>query len=668
MIIRVMTTRENEFEPTLGRSSPDRTPKLRKVRSAVRQATHRPRASGPKPRQPSIRAHFAKGSKSRARPVSATARRVVVKIRYAANAGGRTAPLRTHVSYLAREGRQPAHSPETAVEQKQEDPTRSIDYLAREAGPEVSRVTFYDRASVGIDAKAVTAGWSDDARHFRMIVSAEDGAALGDLKPFIRELMAGLEAKLGTRLEWLAVDHHDTDNPHTHVLIRGRRPDGQDLFIPSRLVSSGIREHAQGIVTRVLGPRLDVDLARERFHDIGRMAMTPLDRELSRDARAGGLMPARPELIARLERLEAWGLAERTTGGWRVDPDLATKLKRMAEHQEVVQAVAVARPGREPQPILEADLKAPVTGELIHLGLTDELGDKFLAIVETGAGELRYARFERAQDLAILDGAEAGAMITISPNKPAVRASDEAVARVAARSGGAYSAELHAAQEPGIDTRLAAANIRRLEVMRRMGLVQRAADGVFNVGADHLATAMVFEKRLVARAPFAPQVQSYLPPREQIRVEGLTQLDRVLAGDAPGPAGLGRLARDFEQALQQRRLFLIEQGWMAPHETAPSRTTLRRLAQVELSNRAKALSAELGVPVLTYDAHRVAGVYARRVDLAQGRMALIVGERQANLIPWRPALQRFAGREVVGVARGQGLSWSLVRGRGLGLG
>ena len=101
-----------------------------------------------------------------------------------------------------------------------------------------------------------------------------------------------LERHVGTRLQCLAVDHWDTDNPHTHVLIRGRRPDGQELFIPSRLISSGIREQAQEIVTRVLGPRLGVDLVQERFADISRMAVTPLDRELAAAARAGAA--ARP--------------------------------------------------------------------------------------------------------------------------------------------------------------------------------------------------------------------------------------------------------------------------------------------------------------------------------------------------------------------------------------
>lgn len=64
-----------------------------------------------------------------------------------------------------------------------------------------------------MSAKSLAQGWAAVPRHFRMIISAGDGEALGDLKPFIREVMAGLEIKIGSRLEWLAVNHHDTDNP-----------------------------------------------------------------------------------------------------------------------------------------------------------------------------------------------------------------------------------------------------------------------------------------------------------------------------------------------------------------------------------------------------------------------------------------------------------------------
>jgi hypothetical protein len=69
---------------------------------------------------------------------------------------------------------------------------------------------------------------------------------------------------------------------------------------------------------------------------------------------------------------------------------------------------------------------------------------------------------------------------------------------------------------------------------------------------------------------------------------------------------------------------------------------------------------------LVRNGHILAG-YARRIDLAQGRMALIVGKRQASLVPRRPVMERFAGREIEGTWREQGISWRLVRGMGVSL-
>jgi hypothetical protein len=91
---------------------------------------------------------------------------------------------------------------------------------------------------------------------------------------------------------------------------------------------------------------------------------------------------------------------------------------------------------------------------------------------------------------------------------------------------------------------------------------------------------------------------------------------------------------------------------------------LRTMAVSERANLAKQLSHELKLEVLIEPPARLRGVYARRVDLAQGRVALILQDRQAYIVPWRPALERFAGREVEGVMRGQTLSWGLARGVG----
>ena len=57
---------------------------------------------------------------------------------------------------------------------------------------------------------------------FGFIISPEDAAELGDLRTFTRELMTDVARDLGTKLDWITVHHWNTDNPHIHVLIRGR--------------------------------------------------------------------------------------------------------------------------------------------------------------------------------------------------------------------------------------------------------------------------------------------------------------------------------------------------------------------------------------------------------------------------------------------------------------
>jgi hypothetical protein len=661
-ILVVMANGENEFELRLGRIGNERSSNLARVRATIRQRAGV--KAGPKTRlapKTGIRAHFRPGSAGMARPVSPTQRRVVVKARFAMHGSGKGAPLRAHVSYLAREG-QAAERGEPGLE-------RSVDYLQRAETPGNERFSFYDRSEVDVDGKAITAGWADDRLHFRLIVSPEDGEALGDLKPFIREVMAGLEAKLGTKLEWLAVDHWDTDNPHTHVLVRGRRADGQDLFIPSKLISSGIREHAQEIATRVLGPRLEADLRRERWRAISQMAVTALDRQLVASQDGHGVINVyRPGLIARLERLEDWGFAERGAKGWRIAADLFGKLKAMDEYRAVEQAVSIHRRPGELLPLLEADPERAIEGQLVHFGPADDLGGSFLAVVETGEGELRYARLARAADIVTLDGSAPGAMVTLEPHVPAPRPADHAIAAIAEKTGGLYSAEHHLAETSSVSHGLIESNIRRLEAMRRMSLVSRNADGVFVVGHDHLTRATLFDERVSRRYPLVASVASYWTLDEQVQALGPTRLDRVLAGEAAQPQGEGVFARQYAAALQQRRLFLIEQGWLGSDQTLLPQSTLSWMATNELRATADDLSKEIGRPVLTVRLNHIQGVYARRIDLAQGRMALVIGDRQASLVPWRPVMERFAGREIEGTLRGQGISWGLSRGRGLGLG
>ncbi len=612
-----MTTFDNDFEPSLGRIGDTRSSELRAIRAAIAKRTWK--GSGLKGSGPSGQRAARSGAGARPatahygapKTTSVAHRRVVVKTHFVAHGSSRGAPLRAHITYLAREGKGPARGQDQTGDGPSQAAGREVDFLTREEEFGQARYPFYDGSWVEPDARSITAGWTEDAHHIRMIVSAEDGEALGDLKPFIREVMAGLEVRLGIKLDWLAVNHSDTDNPHTHVLIRGRRADGAVLVIPPRWLTSGIRRLAQDIATRVLGPRLDADLVAERARELATMDLTARDGELLRKAQlnSGGVVwPERADLAARLERLSGWGLAERTReGGWRLDDDMPSKLKAMAA-LEAIERLVAAKHG-ERMLLLEADRTRPETGKLVYAGRPDEFSDEFVAVIETGHGMQRYARFKAVNDLARLADVALGAIVTFEPKARGLPASDE-------------QADAH-------------------------------------------------EKHIAQRYPVSAQVASYWPLTEQVEARGLTHLDRVLAREAAPASGESAFARELGSALKQRRLFLIEQGWMDARTSVLDPRVLPRLAKRELSDLGDRLSQELGKPIHTFNANGVEGVYARRFDLAQGRVVLILGEHSGHLLPWRPALGRFQARAVEAAMAGRLWSWrlapGLVRERGVDL-
>jgi len=183
-----------------------------------------------------------------------SARRVVVMARIVRRHGGgvRSAPLSKHVAYLKRDG------------------------VTRDGAD----ARMFDAASDAADTKAFTERCEEDRHHFRFTVSPEDAAQIADLRAFTRELMKDAERDLGTRLDWVAVDHWNTDNPHIHVLVRGRADDGQDLVISRDYISNGFRGRAAERVTLELGPRSEQEVRAGLESEVGVERWTSLDRSL----------------------------------------------------------------------------------------------------------------------------------------------------------------------------------------------------------------------------------------------------------------------------------------------------------------------------------------------------------------------------------------------------
>ncbi len=187
--------------------------------------------------------------------------RAIVKIHYFSHAGGGGAALRAHARYVARDAA--ARTGKISDDGEHESFPDHAETKARAHSKYLGRTegsVFYDATVTGLDGGERAATWArSDRRHFRLILSPENGTKLGDLKSYTREVMRRAEIALGTKLEWVAVDHWDSDNPHTHIILRGVRSDGRDLIIPREFVQHGFRSAARDVATERLGNRTRED-------------------------------------------------------------------------------------------------------------------------------------------------------------------------------------------------------------------------------------------------------------------------------------------------------------------------------------------------------------------------------------------------------------------------
>lgn len=248
------------------------------------------------------------------------ARRVVIKTRLVnLRKAGRRSTI-THLRYIEREG----------------------------VGPEGEPGKAYGPTTDDADMGALDERVRDDRHQFRFIVSSEDAVQIEDLKHFTRDLMTRVEADLGTRLDWVAVDHWDTDNPHTHIVLRGRQDDGHDLVIAREYISTGMRQRASELAMEWLGPRTEREIQQSQQREVQRPGWTGLDRSLQRLAKNGevtlGQLHAqcrdpshRNLLVGRLQYLERIGLAAAGAGqGWQMQPSMEKTLRSLGMAKDIV--------------------------------------------------------------------------------------------------------------------------------------------------------------------------------------------------------------------------------------------------------------------------------------------------------------------------------------------
>jgi type IV secretory pathway VirD2 relaxase len=228
-------------------------------------------------------------------------------------------------------------------------------YLSRPgAQQDLTKGLGFDATGEGIDMAPTVRDWEkQDQLMWRFIVSPEDADRL-DLRDHVRELVGQMERDLGTKLEWVAIDHHNTDDAHVHLLVRGVREDGRPLEIDREYLRSGIRMRSQEIATRQLGPRLEAEVLHARERVLRREQWTEVDRALQRKADVNGIVSydhfqprndaARVRVeqeVDRLHFLERLGLANRIDErSWQLSQDHERELRDRQRSGDVIKSRA----------------------------------------------------------------------------------------------------------------------------------------------------------------------------------------------------------------------------------------------------------------------------------------------------------------------------------------
>ncbi len=392
-----------------------------------------------------------------------------------------------------------------------------------------------------------------------------------------------------------------------------------------------------------------------------------------------GLEPFRQTLLTgRLKHLERLGLAEeRRPGQWHIDDDLEPTLRRMGERGDILKTmqremternIAHSSVDYEIYDPTAPEAK-PVVGRVIARGLSDELNDRHYLVVDSVDGRALYIDIGRGD---ATEPTPEGSIIRVTPKSVEPRQVDRTVAEVAAANGGRYNIALHMNHDQRASFEFAEAHVRRLEAIRKLTEgVSREPDGTWIIEPDHLARVAEYERTLAKRTPVIVDKLSSLSIEQQITREGATWLDRHLVSGHTEPPRDSAFGREIKQAFRQRQQWLINQGLAQEQQgtITYSRNMLGTLQGRELSHVAGEIAQKSGLKyseALFGDC--IKGTVSKTLDLASGKFAMIENSREFSLVPWRPILEKNIGKAVSGIMREDGISWTIGRQRGLGIG
>src|SRR5262249_3621370 len=522
------------------------------------------------------------------------------------------------------------------------------------------------------DGKAFVERGRQDRHQFRFIVAPEDATEMGDLRGFTRDLMRQMELDLATRLDWIAVDHHNTGHPHTHIIVRGVLNDGRILNIAGDYIAHGVRHRASELVTRELGHQSEIELQTKLQNEVEAERVTRLDKMLLSEQQEQGVIDLRPGeratflvrenrnlMIGRVRHLERYGLAtELEPGRWSLSDRAEQVLKELDHRNEAINSIhrALTRNGlAEERGVGQFALHGEgpgqkIVGRVLAKGLAgDEMGERVHLIVDGIDGRVHHIEFK---DPAWVEEVGRDMIVEAAPVVSGPRPADRNIAANAADGDGIYRPSRHLdriqdnferhGKDPEAFIR---SHVRRLEALRRAGHVERIDADHWKVLKDIVERGQAYD---LSQGGDGLRVRtlSTFSLEKQIGSHGATWLDRELIARERMAIADSGFGRQVNNALSRRAQRLVEMG----HATTKDGNiqipagTVATLQQREVERVGQQMATERGltyVPANTgeYVSGRLAGI----TSLVSGRFAMIENGLGFQLVPWQPLLEKRIG-------------------------
>ncbi|MCJ8509830.1 DUF3363 domain-containing protein [Rhizobium lemnae] len=676
---------DNRFQPRPGRVRSDalKAGQAKSFLSTVRKITRQQQAASGRSRSAKGggpgRAAKGKGTIASGRGVQRGRGAAFVRARNLSNGWSHRQPGSRRVIVKSRSVRGAGKSGKAAAH---------LRYIQRDGtSREGERGQLYSATEDRTDGDAFLDRGQDDRHQFRFIVSPEDAGDLADLTGYTRELMAQVEADLGTKLDWVAVNHHNTGHPHVHIIVNGRDDLGQDLVINGDYLANGIRERASELATLELGPVTEIEQRRKLMAEINQDRLTRIDRAMIEQA-DGRFLDLRPEpgdlsgqsdrtmRLRRLGKLGDMGLAtEHAPNVWELSARLEPTLREMGERGDIIRTMqkALRAEGAERDPMsfqIHGTAPAtPIIGRVIDKHLTDELGENLTLVVDGIDGRTHHVS---GFDAVRVEDARIGSVVEIGPADSTGRPSDRAIAGMA--EDGIYRPSRHLEQArfegrvPNGDYEgFVDAHVRRLEALRRAGIAERIDADQWRIPSDFEARATAYDAARNARANI--RVLSTFDLERQIGSDGATWLDRRLVGAGASDLSASGFGEQVREAMERRREALIDRGdavRQADGRTAYRRNLIATLQEREVARIGEEMAARKSLPFrAAADGETITGKFTGTVQLSSGKFAIVEKSHEFSLVPWRPVIDRQLGREVSGIVQAGSVSWQLGRQRGL---